>query len=171
LPRLSTCADQGNSKARIRNGRRTHPQGKAAHSAYRIGKVGSAHDGSIIAQADAARSVSREYQRKENAPLKIGLTSCVSANLLVSPLAEVARFVPGLQVDIVEEPYRLVEKIYEGEINAALIGGSYPLPERIDHWVLFEERLLVLADLTINWRSSSAFSRRDWPAPGLEREG
>jgi hypothetical protein len=42
---VSTCADQGNSKARIRNGRRTHPQGKAAHSAYRIGKVGSANDG------------------------------------------------------------------------------------------------------------------------------
>jgi DNA-binding transcriptional LysR family regulator len=57
---------------------------------------------SIIAQADAARSVSREYQRKENAPLKIGLTSCVSANLLVSPLAEVARFVPGLQEGIAD---------------------------------------------------------------------
>ena len=100
----------------------------------------------IVTQADAAKMVSREYQRKDNAPLKIGLTSCVSANLLVSPLSEVARFVPGLQVEMVEESQsRLIEMIYDGEINAALTAGPEPLPERIDQWVLFEERLLVLA--------------------------
>jgi DNA-binding transcriptional LysR family regulator len=100
----------------------------------------------VVAQVDAARSISREYQRKESAPLRIGLTPCVSANLLVAPLAEVARFVPGLQVEIVEElPEQLVEMIYEGEISAALTSGTESLPERIDHWVLFEERLLVLA--------------------------
>ena len=35
--------------------------------------------------------------------------------------------------------------IYDGEINAALTAGPEPLPERIDQWVLFEERLLLLA--------------------------
>ena len=100
----------------------------------------------IVSQADAAKTVSREYQRKDNAPLKIGLTSCVSANLLVSPLSEVSRFVPGLQVEIVEElQSRLIEMIYDGEISAALTAGPQPLPERIDQWTLFEERLLVLA--------------------------
>lgn len=100
----------------------------------------------VVAQADAAKSISREYQRKESAPLRIGLTPCVSANLLVAPLAEVARFVPGLQVEIVEESLeQLVEMIYEGEISAALTSGADSLPERIDQWVLFEERLLVLA--------------------------
>ena len=95
---------------------------------------------------DAAKSISREYQRKDNAPLKIGLTSCVSANLLVSPLSEVSRFVPGLQVEIVEESQsRLIEMIYDGEISAALTAGPQPLPERIDQWTLFDERLLVLA--------------------------
>jgi DNA-binding transcriptional LysR family regulator len=100
----------------------------------------------VVTQADAAKSISREYQRKESAPLRIGLTPCVSANLLVGPLAEVARFVPGLQVEIVEEPpEQLVEMIYEGEISAALTSGADSLPDRIDQWVLFEERLLVLA--------------------------
>jgi DNA-binding transcriptional LysR family regulator len=100
----------------------------------------------IVAQVDQAKAVSREYQRKDNAPLKIGLTSCVSANLLVSSLAEVSRFVPGLRIDLIEEPqHRLVEMIYQGEINAALTGAADPLPERIDQWVLFDERLLVLA--------------------------
>lgn len=100
----------------------------------------------VVAQADAAKSISREYQRKESAPLRIGLTPCVSANLLVAPLAKVARFVPGLEVEIVEEPpEQLVEMIYEGDISAAVTSGTESLPERIDRWVLFEERLLVLA--------------------------
>jgi DNA-binding transcriptional LysR family regulator len=106
----------------------------------------------IVAQADAARMVSREYQRKDNAPLKIGLTSSVSANLLVSPLSEVARFVPGLQVEMVEESQsKLIEMIYDGDINAALTAGSEPLPERIDQWVLFDERLLVMAAPDHQW--------------------
>ena len=79
----------------------------------------------VVAQADAAKSISREYQRKESAPLRIGLTPCVSANLLVAPLAEVARFVPGLEVEIVEEPpEQLVEMIYEGDISAAVTSGT-----------------------------------------------
>src|SRR6202012_3826302 len=46
----------------------------------------------LVAAADSARAVAREYQRKDNAPLKIGLTPCVSPNLLVAPLAQAARY-------------------------------------------------------------------------------
>jgi DNA-binding transcriptional LysR family regulator len=73
----------------------------------------------------------------------------------VSPLSEIARFVPGLQVQMVEESQsKLIEMIYDGEINAALTAGPEPLPERIDQWVLFDERLLVMAAPTINGRHS-----------------
>jgi DNA-binding transcriptional LysR family regulator len=101
----------------------------------------------MVAAADSARLIAREYQRKDNAPLKIGLTPCVSANLLVAPLAQVARFVPGIQVEIVEEPTsRLVELLFDGEISAAIAADAVDLPERIDHWGLFEEQFLVLVD-------------------------
>ena len=101
----------------------------------------------MVAAADSARLIAREYQRKDNAPLKIGLTPCVSANLLVGPLAQVARFVPGIQVEIVEEPTsRLVELLFAGEISAAFAADAIDLPERIDHWGLFEEHFLVLVD-------------------------
>ena len=96
--------------------------------------------------ADSARSIAREYQRKDNAPLKIGLTPCVSSNLLVAPLAEVARHVPGIQVELVEEPvHRLQELLFDGDISAALAADANGLPERIDHWDLFEDHFLVLA--------------------------
>ena len=100
----------------------------------------------LVAAADSARSIAREYQRKDNAPLKIGLTPCVSSNLLVAPLAEVARHVPGIQVEIVEEPlHRLQELLFDGDISAALAADANGLPERIDHWDLFEDHFLVLA--------------------------
>jgi DNA-binding transcriptional LysR family regulator len=100
----------------------------------------------LVSAADSARAIAREYQRKDNAPLKIGLTPCVSSNLLVAPLAEVARHVPGIQVEIVEEPvHRLQELLFDGDISAALAADANGLPERIDHWDLFEDHFLVLA--------------------------
>jgi DNA-binding transcriptional LysR family regulator len=99
----------------------------------------------LIAAADSARSIARQYQRKDNAPLKIGLTPCVSSNLLVVPLAEVARHVPGIQVEIVEEPVnRLLELLFDGDIGAAIVADATDLPERIDHWELFEDHFLAL---------------------------
>jgi DNA-binding transcriptional LysR family regulator len=100
----------------------------------------------LLAAADSARSIAREYQRKDNAPLKIGLTPCVSSNLLVEPLAEVARHVPGIQVEIIEEPvHRLLGLLFDGDISAAIAADATGLPERIDHWDLFEDQFLVLA--------------------------
>jgi DNA-binding transcriptional LysR family regulator len=100
----------------------------------------------LVSAADSARSIAREYQRKDNAPLKIGLTPCISSNLLVAPLAEVARHVPGIQVEIAEEPVdKLMELLFDGDISAAIAADASSLPERIDHWDLFEDHFLVLA--------------------------
>jgi DNA-binding transcriptional LysR family regulator len=127
----------------------------------------------VVAAADSARSIAREYQRKDNAPLKIGLTPCVSSNLLVAPLAEVARFVPGIQVEIVEEPVgKLLELLFDGDISAAIAADATSLPERIDHWALFEDHFLVLAGKDSHLADMdqvpiSALSEATW----LERSG
>jgi DNA-binding transcriptional LysR family regulator len=99
----------------------------------------------MIAAADAARLHAREFQRKEIAPLKIGLTPCISAKLIVRPLSEIARLMPGLQVEIIEESVdRLACMLLEGDIASALVGKAGSIPDRIDQWTLFEERFLVL---------------------------
>ena len=99
------------------------------------------------AAAESVRTSAKEFQRKKIAPLKIALASGVSAALIESPLVEIARFMPGLQVEVIEaEPQDLVEMLLNGDVNAAIAGDDElgELPIRIDHWRLFRERFLVL---------------------------
>jgi DNA-binding transcriptional LysR family regulator len=98
------------------------------------------------AAAESVHTLAVEYQRKEIAPLKIALASCVSAAVVEAPLIEIARFMPGLQVELVEEePAALSELLLDGTVNAAICGDEVgQLPVRIDHWNLFDERFLVL---------------------------
>jgi DNA-binding transcriptional LysR family regulator len=76
-----------------------------------------------LASADAARQRAQEFTRKEVAPLKIGLAPSISPSLLLEPVAEIAKFVPGLHVQLREETAeKLVNLLLEGEINVAMVG-------------------------------------------------
>ena len=98
-----------------------------------------------LASAEAVRRRAREFQRKEVAPLKIGLAPFVSASLVLDPIAEIAKFVPGLQVELREgAAEKLVDLLLEGEINAAMVGDVQDIPARIDAWLLFEERYVAV---------------------------
>jgi len=121
------------------------------------------------AAAEAVRASAEEFQRKKVAPLKIALGSCVSASIIEAPLAEIARFIPGLQVDLVDaDPQAIVEMLLNGDVNAAIAGDDHgELPTRIDHWQLFTERYLVLmprdsrqAELTTV--PTDAFEKEQW---------
>ena len=93
---------------------------------------------------EAVRRRAREFQQKEVAPLTIGLAPSISASLVLEPIAEIRKFVPGLHVELREEPpSRLVELLLEGEVNVALVGDLDDTPERIDDWPLFEERYVA----------------------------
>jgi len=96
--------------------------------------------------AAAVRVSAQEFQQKKIAPLKIALGSCVSASIIEAPLAEIARFIPGLEVELIDaKPQTVVEMLLNGDVNAAISGDEHgELPVRIDHWQLFKERLLVL---------------------------
>ena len=97
----------------------------------------------MVAAADDAHLRAKSFRSREIAPLKIGLTPCVSAGLIVRPLAEIARLMPGLRVDVVEHAAdRLVEMLLDGAVNAAIVGRATAPSDRIDHWRLFEEALL-----------------------------
>lgn len=99
-----------------------------------------------LAAADAVRLHAREFQDKSVAPLRVGLAPCISAALVAAPLADIARHMPGLQVELVEAQFdQLVEMLLDGQINAAIAGDdSDDLPSRIDVWRLFSERFNVL---------------------------
>lgn len=98
-----------------------------------------------LASTEAVRRRARQFQQKEMAPLTIGLGPSISASLILEPIAEIRKSVPGLHVELREEPQgRLVELLLEGEVNAALVGDLDETPERIDDWVLFEERYVAI---------------------------
>lgn len=98
-----------------------------------------------LASAEAVRRRAQEFRRKDVAPLKIGLAPSVSASLVLDPIAETAKFVPGLHVELREDTAeKLVDLLLEGEINAAVVGDVKDMPPRIDDWSLFEERYVAV---------------------------
>jgi DNA-binding transcriptional LysR family regulator len=87
-----------------------------------------------------------EFRSKEIAPLKIALAPCISANLVAALLAEIAMVVPGLRAELSEaSPESIPELLMKGEVSAAIAGDVDGIPDRINHWCLFEERFIVLA--------------------------
>src|SRR4051812_15729465 len=104
-----------------------------------------------LASAEAVRRRAKEFQRKEVAQLKIGLAPSISASLILELVAEIAKFVPGLHVELREGvAEHLVDLLLEGEVNAAIVGDVQDMPDRIDHWSLFEERYVAVLAPTHN---------------------
>ncbi|XUJ35201.1 LysR family transcriptional regulator [Bradyrhizobium japonicum] len=82
-----------------------------------------------LASAEAVRRRAQEFQRKDVAPLKIGLAPSISASLVLDPIAEIAKFVPGLHVELREgAAKKLVDLLLEGEINVAMVGDVQDVP-------------------------------------------
>ena len=98
-----------------------------------------------LASAGAVRRRAKEFQRREVAPLKIGLAPSISASLVLDPIAEIAKFLPGLHVELREgAAEELVDLLLEGQINTAMVGDVQDMPARIDDWLLFEERYVAV---------------------------
>jgi DNA-binding transcriptional LysR family regulator len=98
-----------------------------------------------LASAETVRRRAKEFQRKEVAPLKIGLAPSISASLVLDPIAEIAKLIPGLRVELREgTTEKLVDLLLGGEINAAMVGDVQDIPARIDDWLLFEERYVAV---------------------------
>lgn len=99
--------------------------------------------------ADAAAAVqarAAQHRRQEDeAPLRLGLAPSVPLLPLVPPLREVAARVKGLELSLLRrEAAGLAEGLLGGELDAALLPEAAPLPERLNRWPLWPERLVVL---------------------------
>jgi DNA-binding transcriptional LysR family regulator len=102
----------------------------------------------MIDAADSARKQAKQFQTKQVSSLYIGLPPSISASLMIEPLSKVTRCIAGLQVHCVEDDNkRLIDALLEGRIHAALLGVTDSLPERLDHWRLFEESYVVVVAL------------------------
>src|SRR3954465_14993653 len=117
-----------------------------------------------MASAETVRRKAQDFQRKEVAPLKIGLAHSISASLVLDPIAEIAGVVPGLHVELREgAAEKLVDLLLEGEINAAMVGDVQDIPARIDNWSLFEERYVAVLAPTHQLANSPSIGTHDLP--------
>src|ERR1700753_1978485 len=104
----------------------------------------------VYVGSESVRASAEDFQRSKVAPLQIALESCISASILEAPLIEVAKFMPGLQVELFEgQPSEIDDMLLSGVVSAALVGDNTETSsQRIDAWPLFDERLLVLIPKT-----------------------
>ncbi|MBY0250256.1 MAG: LysR family transcriptional regulator substrate-binding protein, partial [Methylobacterium organophilum] len=64
------------------------------------------------------------------------------------PIAEIAKFVPGLRVEFRQESTeKLLELLLGGKVSAAIAGDIQDMPARIDNWPLFAERYVAVVAL------------------------
>jgi DNA-binding transcriptional LysR family regulator len=79
----------------------------------------------VYVASESVRALAEEFQPRKVGPLQIALASCISASILEAALIEVAKFVPGLQVELIEgEPAEIDNMLLSGVVSAAIIGDD-----------------------------------------------
>lgn len=96
--------------------------------------------------AEAARTRAAEHRRgTDDAPLRLGLAPGVDGVALAAMLREVASRVQGLDVTLRRDPApALVEALLAGDLDVALMPETTALPDRLNRWPLWSERIAVL---------------------------
>ena len=99
-------------------------------------------DGSMAAKAQA-----ESYGRRETAPLRLGISATIEIRILLPALRELARAMPGLQLNLIRRPAKnVMQRLEEGEIELSVTADGETKWERIDQWQLFTEDFVLFAD-------------------------
>lgn len=98
---------------------------------------------------DAAAAVQARaalHRRQEDqVPLRLGLAPSVPLERLLPPLRDLAERTQGLELSLLRrETQGLADGLLAGEVDIALLPEALPLPERLNRWPLWLERLAVL---------------------------
>jgi DNA-binding transcriptional LysR family regulator len=95
----------------------------------------------IYVAAEATKAHAASLLKQETATIRVGLLPSVSARTIVQPLSEVARRIPGLEVQMMQARQGdLIQQLNEDALDVALLADDGELPERLNRWPLFRER-------------------------------
>ena len=97
--------------------------------------------------ADAVRAHASKVRRGQAAaPLRVGVGSAIPLDGLFPLLREVAQRIDGLELELRHAPGpALAEEVLAGDLDAALLPEVTPLPERLNRWPLYQERIVLAA--------------------------
>lgn len=99
--------------------------------------------------AVTAKALARSISGDEVAPLPLALSNSVNVELIMAPIAEIFRTLPGLQLRLQHGGGdEVLELLKRGDAAIAVAGPLSGGWERLDHWALFDEpfELAVRAD-------------------------
>lgn len=97
-----------------------------------------------LAMAEAAKDHAAKFSKGEKASLRLGLLPTIYAGIAAEILAKVVRRLPALEVEISTDAQdRMVEKLLQGEVDAAFLVDDGDLPERLNAWSLYKERFRI----------------------------
>jgi len=95
--------------------------------------------------AQSARDQAVAFRRREAAPLRLGLDPAVPPALLTPVLRELGQRVLGFELEMREQSTpELFELLLQGELDAALTDDGPKMPERLNRWPLYQDRLILL---------------------------
>lgn len=87
-----------------------------------------------------AKALARSISSDEVAPLQLALSHSVNVELVMAPIAEVFRTLPGLQLKLRHgDGEEVLELLKRGDATLAIAGPLSGGWERLDHWSLFDE--------------------------------
>ena len=107
----------------------------------------------LLAQTSSAAQAAREqalaFRRRDSAPLRLGLDHSIAASVLTPVLSELAARISGFELSLRQYSSPEIGRLLlEGAIDAGLVVGGDDIPERLNRWKLYDERLVVLCPAT-----------------------
>src|SRR5258708_3584267 len=110
-----------------------------------LGRIMLPHLQASYMAADAATAQAAAFKRRDQMPLRLGLTTTISAQLLTPVLGELETRVSGFELELIEgSSDDLFQQMLDSELDAAIVVEPEKLPERLNRWPLFEDRYVVL---------------------------
>lgn len=95
--------------------------------------------------AQGARDQAAAFRRREAAPLRLGLDPAVPPAVVTPALRELGLRIPGFELEMRQHSTpELFDLLLQGELDAALIDDGPKMPERLNRWPLYQDRLVVL---------------------------
>ena len=112
-----------------------------------LGKVMLPHLEAAFVAAQTASAQAAAFRRRADAPLHLGLNPTISARILMPVLRELGDRIDAFELTLVEGiSDALFVKMLDGDLDAAVVAEPDKLPERINRWLLFEDRYVVLCE-------------------------
>ena len=97
------------------------------------------------AAAQAAREQALAFKRRDSAPLRLGLDPSIATAVLTPVLGELAARIKGFTLSMREASSPAIcTFLLDGTLDAGLVVAGEPVPERLNRWKLYDERLAVL---------------------------